>query len=700
MKFLNKHKIIKIYLLLVLSFFLSEVFFRYVMSYQIIDWATYRIFLVFNVLALILALIISLFNKIFERISVIGLTLAVGIYAICQIATFFYLGVFISFGTAGQAGAITEYLGLWFASFTPKYFTVMIGPVLVIIYYIVEMILNHKAKKALALVKKPKRITKKMKALMEAELKSEKKIRLIERIVLGSLILVSCGLFYMSLVYSKMQNPLQLENNKNLFINPSNPNISVNQFGTTVFVILDLKTTIFPVDNVKAETYVNPNLNPQVEVSVDYLRTIDDTAWIELDKNTSNKNYKTLNNYFMNRYITPKNDYTGMFEGKNVIFIMMESVNTLAINEEYFPNLYKIYNEGYAWDNAYSPRNACSTGNNEMSGMVSLYTIYRSCTYNNYKNNKYFESVFNLFNNKGYYTTSYHDYTDAYYYRNTIHPNMGSGKFYDVNKLGIKYNSVYKEWPSDVLLMQKASEIFLNGPQDKPFMAWITTVTSHQPYTVSSEFGDKYLDLYKDTKLPIAVQRYLSKLTEVDKAIGELLRILEENNKLNDTVLVLYADHYPYGIPTNQLQKAFDYSLTENYEIDRTPFIIYNPSITPEKKTQLTSYMNILPTLANLFNLDYDPRLYMGQDLFSETFNNRLVFADGSWQTDIAFYDATNGKIKYYGKETYTNEEIINNNKEIRDMIKMSNLAVTSDYFNYLGDGLKKYAVQTENQEN
>ncbi len=696
MKFINKHRIIKIYLLLILSFFLSEVFFRVAMKFDVLSWPTFRIFLGVNVLALLFSLLISLFNKLFERICVILLSLAVGIYAIVQVASFYYLGVFLSFGTAGQAGAIKEYLGLWLASFKPVYFTVLIGPILVIAYYIFEMIMNRRIKKAQA-NEKPKKLTKKQQKLVEEENKKDKKIRIIERIVLAILVLASCGLFYVTLVNKKMQNPLQLEKNTDLFINPDNPNISVNQFGATVFVILDFKTTLLPVNNTTTQNYVNNCLNLN-NVSVDYLRTFDDTAWNELNDNTKNKNYRLLNEYFMSRQVTPKNDYTGTFEGKNVIFIMMESVNTLAINEEYFPNLYKIYNEGYAWDNAYSPRNACSTGNNEMSGMVSLYTIYRSCTYNNYKNNKYFESVFNLFNNKGYYTTSYHDYTDAYYYRNTIHPNMGSGKFYDVNKLGIKYNAEYKEWPSDVLLMQKASNIFLNGPQDKPFMAWITTVTSHQPYTVGSEFGDKYIDLYKDTKLPVAVQRYLSKLTEVDKAIGELLKILAENNKLEDTVLVLYADHYPYGIATKQLQKAFSYDLTENYEIDRTPFIIYNPGVTPERHTELTSYMNILPTVANLFNLDYDPRLYMGQDLFSETFNNRLVFADGSWQTDKAFYDATNGKIKYYGSETLSREEIINNNLEVKDMIRMSNLAITSNYFDYLGKGLEKYKV-VENSE-
>ncbi len=101
--------------------------------------------------------------------------------------------------------------------------------------------------------------------------------------------------------------------------------------------------------------------------------------------------------------------------------------------------------------------------------------------------------------------------------------------------------------------------------------------------------------------------------------------------------------------------------------------------------------MNIVPTVANLFNLDYDPRLYAGRDVLSEDYPNRIVFADGSWRDEVAFYSATNGSISYYGDEKYNNDYIISVNKEISDMIKMSNTAITTNYFKALYDGKENY---------
>ena len=109
--------------------------------------------------------------------------------------------------------------------------------------------------------------------------------------------------------------------------------------------------------------------------------------------------------------------------------------------------------------------------------------------------------LFNLFNDKGYVTTSMHDFTEWYYYRSTIHKNMGSGKFYGANDLKIKTAGYYGEWPSDVEFFEKAFDIVLNDNSDAPWMTWLTTVTSHQPYSSSSEYGDKYLSLFKNLKV-------------------------------------------------------------------------------------------------------------------------------------------------------------------------------------------------------
>jgi len=332
-----------------------------------------------------------------------------------------------------------------------------------------------------------------------------------------------------------------------------------------------------------------------------------------------------------------------------------------------------------------------------MSGMTSLFTINNSCTANSYQKNTYPYAIFNLFNNAGYETTSFHNYTEHYYARNVYHPNMGSGHYYGVQELGIPYSNVYKEWPSDVELMEKVLDI---TKEQEKFMTWITTVSAHQPYTQSSELGDKHLDLFEDTNYNISTKRYLSKLKEFDLAIGTLIKGLEEQGKLDDTVIVMYADHYPYGLTNSSLNSYFDYNVNVNNEVDRTPFIIYNANTQGEKYNEYTTYMNITPTIANLFDLDYDPRLYAGQDILSPSYENRIIFADGSWQDKLGFYNASNGKITYNEPNTtYDKDELKKINNEIKNRISMSNLAIKTNYFNYLETQIEEHKIKIQASE-
>ena len=431
-------------------------------------------------------------------------------------------------------------------------------------------------------------------------------------------------------------------------------------------------------------------------MNADYTRTIDDTAWKALIENEVNKTYNKLNNYFINRNITPKNEYTGIFEGKNLIVILMESTNEIFINEKEYPTLYKLYTEGFSFRNNYSPRNNCSTGNNEMTSMTSLFTINNTCTANTYKKNVYPEAIFNIFNNKGYTTSSYHDYAEYYYARRTFHPNMGSMAYRNVTELKIPWSSVYEEWPSDTELVEKATPYFIN---EEHFMAYLTTVTPHQPYTVSSEMGDKHLEEFSGYDYSINTKRYMSKLKELDAALKLLLEKLEAAGKLDDTVIAIFADHYPYGLTTKQINQVLPYDVTVNNEVDRTPMVIYN-SATPGKAiTKYTSIIDLLPTLLNMFNMDYDPRLYLGTDIFSNN-HGRTVFADGSWQDDKGYFSATKGNfISKDSENTYTSEELLAINSEINTRQKMSALAIKNDYFNYLFKERSKYVNITSKEE-
>ena len=688
------NSVFKNYILLMLSLFATEIIFRMVVSSPIFDWATVRIFLGVNVISLFFAVVLSLAGRIAGNILSFIISLASSIYAIIQVGFLNYLGVYISFGTSSQAGAVKDYIGDYLASFEWNYFLIFIPTILLLAFYIFF-------DKKIQILKRNDEIDFSDKFDSEERKKVNQKMRVKNRRgdALGSRViaLVVCAIFgfgyFNTLTADFMQNELQLKSTKELFINPDMPNIAIGQFGTNVFVGLDVKTVLFPVNT--EEQVIE--FEKEEQIVSDYTRYIDDSLWELVKQNEKNNTMKTLHNYYSSQEITDKNDYTGMFKDKNLIVIMMESTNTILLNPTYYPNMYKLYTEGWSWDNAYSPRNSCSTGNNEMSGMVSLYTINNSCTANIYKNNKYPQAIFNLFNNAGYTTTSYHNYTEHYYSRKVYHPNMGSGKYYGVQALGIPYSNVYQEWPSDVELVEKVLEI---TKEQEKFMAWLTTVSAHQPYTQSSELGNKHLDLFKNTNYNTSLKRYMSKLKEFDLAIGELIAGLEEQGKLDDTVILMYSDHYPYGLNNSTLNSYFDYEVGTQRSVDRTPFVIYNSQLTPQKFDEYTTFMNIVPTVGNLFDLEYDPRMYAGSDMFSDTYDNRVIFADGSWKDEVAYYNASTGKIYYHNSDViYTTQEIKAINDKIDNKISMSNLAIKKDYFNYLEQQKKKYVIEEEVEE-
>lgn len=283
----------------------------------------------------------------------------------------------------------------------------------------------------------------------------------------------------------------------------------------------------------------------------------------------------------MNRSLSRKNEMTGIFEGKNIILILMESINDVAVlNQEYFPNLYMLYNDGISFRNNFSPRNNCSTGNNELTVLTNMFTINNTCAANIYGDNTYFNAAFNMFKNNGYYTNAFHNYSLMYYNRDEYMPKLGVEKYYEAKDLDISVTDVYGDWPEDSSLFENSQKYYMDN--DK-FFTYFITVSSHQTYNVSSPTGDKYFDKYKKIGYGDDISRYLSKVQILDKALGVLIKQLKDSGKFDDTVLVLFGDHYPYGLTDKALNEYFqknnyEYNVsrnsTDNKNADRTPFII------------------------------------------------------------------------------------------------------------------------------
>ena len=680
MKNLLKNNLIKNYFLLTIFLMLTEILFRIVSNIPIKSLALLRIFIGVNFISILLSFILSWFNKKINNIILLILSFLINLYAFVQIGFNNFIGVYASFNTRSQLGAVTDYIKDFFSSFKITYYVLFIPFILFVLYYIfLDKLTENKINK---------------KFLLKTNIVFEPGIRTITSI----LALTLCSfLYYESLDASFMQNKLQTVSNKDLFKYPSVPSITINQFGILGFGILDTKSLLneAPVNYTYA---INTSTNDNKETNESKKRTVDDTILDKIIENETNPNLNNITNYIKNATITNCNDHTGIFEGKNLIVIMMESANEIIINKDLYPNFYKLYTEGISFKNNFSPRNSCSTGNNEFSGMTGLYTIQNNCTANIYRDNTYFTSIFNLFKNAGYKTSSMHNYTEHYYARSIIHKNLGSDIYYGVQDLGINYYNVYKDWSSDEDFMNAAMDITLNNNATNPYMLWLTTVSSHQPYGVSSEEGDKYLSITENSDYSMELRRYMSKLKTLDNSLGILLERLKASNTLDDTVIVLYGDHYPYGLKNSDINSVLSYDLSD-YEVERTPMVIYNSTIKSEVVDKYSSFVNLTPTVANLFNLDYDPRKYMGTDVFSDEYLNIVAFADGSWKNSEAFYDARTASIKYYTDKTYTTDEIVNINNMVTTKMQVSEAIIRNNYFNYLENAINSYKIAEENKE-
>ena len=253
--------------------------------------------------------------------------------------------------------------------------------------------------------------------------------------------------------------------------------------------------------------------------------------------------------------------------------------------------------------------------------------------------------------------------------------------------MGYKYKACYGGlnincgvWPqSDVEMMEKSIPEYIN---DDKFVTYYMTVSGHLRYTyIGNSMSTKNKKYVIDLPYSEAIQAYLAAQIELDKALELLLKELEENNKLDDTVIAISADHWPYGLKEN-LNDYMSYNnyIDEKFDIHKNSFILWNNKM--EKSVKVTKYassLDILPTILNLFNVEYDSRLLMGRDILSDS-EGLIIFNDRSWITSYGRYDAVTEEFTPY-KENIDSYYVDKINKIVYDKFLMSKLIIENNYY-------------------
>ena len=423
------------------------------------------------------------------------------------------------------------------------------------------------------------------------------------------------------------------------------------------------------------------------------------------------KAFREVSDYYEKRVLSnEKNEYSNVFEGKNVIVIHAESLQTFVLNksfnnQEVTPYLNKMVKEGIFFNNYYSQVGVGTSSDAEFTFSTSLMPSSNGTVFVNYFDREY-QSIQQSFKNHGYYVFSMHGNTGDFWNRATMHKNLGYDKFYskssfDVSEtigLGISDKSFFKQAVSMIK--------DINNKENRPFYGTLITLTNHTPWNDFQLMDDFNVSMTVDIDGQQVVRDYLTDTTlgnylrsvhYMDQALEQFINDLDSEGILDNTVVVIYGDHDAriskkyYNIMNNYdpysdtVLEAGDDGYVEYSEYDyrldkKVPFIIWtkDKKIVSEVSTP-TGMIDAAPILENLFGVEKNP-YQLGHDVLGEKLtDNTVVFVDGSYVTSKIYYNGQNGEFYAINGDVTTEEYVRNNAKYADELIGISNDIIIYD---------------------
>ncbi len=406
---------------------------------------------------------------------------------------------------------------------------------------------------------------------------------------------------------------------------------------------------------------------------------IEDIDLYTLAEEADNAMLQTTDEYLSQVIPTRKNNYTGLLQDYNLITICAESFCPWFISEELTPTLYKLSHTGIIFDNYYGTFQSVTT-NGEYVMCMGLYPdMSRTKTDSSFNvagTNYLPFCLGNALKDKGYQTWAYHDYIGDFYNRNITHANMGYTFKAADSGLDMKI-----DWPSSDLEMMEASvDDYVNS--GGPFHAYYMTFSGHYQYNWDNAMSDKNRDAVRDLPYSEPVKAYIACNLELENALTYLMERLEQAGVANKTCIVLTNDHYPYGLTEEEYNELAGQTLDTTFEKYRNSFICYVPGLSENIMVdEYCSTADILPTLLNLFGVDYDSRLLAGTDVLSGGIH-MAILSDKSFLTKTFRYDAGTETVIPADENITISDELLDAYRlYVDNKFQMSSNIVNSDYY-------------------
>lgn len=481
-----------------------------------------------------------------------------------------------------------------------------------------------------------------------------------------------------------------LPSTKSAYRGTFDADLAVQKFGLLNMEVLDFGYNILGVEQ-EIELVSTGEIVSEEPEEIIYEPNIMDIDFDALLASETDENVKVLHQFFASEEPTYQNEYTGMFEGYNLITITAEGFYPYAIDEELTPTLYKMMNEGFQFTNFYTPIWGVSTSDGEYVGCTGL--LPKSGVWSFYKSGSISMPfcLGNQFEKLGVnIRKAYHNHTYDYYERDISHPNMG----YDYKGLygGLTTEQIAPTWPeSDLQMIEATADEFVTN--EEQFLGYYMTVSGHLEYNKGGNYiANKNWSLVEHLECSDKLKAYYACNIELDRAMEVLLQKLETAGVAEKTVIAISADHYPYGLESDSGDKyqyfneLVGHTVETNFELYKGIFILYNPGMEePIVIDKYSSSVDILPTISNLFNLEYDSRLLMGKDILSDE-EPLVIFVNRSWITDKGRYNANTQTFEVFDEESFSSEEektayVQKINNVVANRFQVSAMILETDYY-------------------
>lgn len=412
---------------------------------------------------------------------------------------------------------------------------------------------------------------------------------------------------------------------------------AVSQFGLHTAVRLEAEYALFGTPQPKLELPTQkgepddtPDDPPAATTPVEYGYNTLDIDFQALADSASDSTLRSMAQYFGSLTPSKKNEYTGLFQGKNLVLITAEAFSPWFISRELTPTLYKLTHEGFVCENYYQPGWGQSTTGGEYAVMTGLLPTWVGSNVSFYAsaNDDMPFALGNQLRALGYRTGAYHDNIYNYYNRDKTHPNLG----YDYQGVGSGLTVTEDgSWPySDLEMVQNTIGDYIDVyvSDGTPFHVYYMTVSGHGSYgwghAMAAKNRAKAQAAYPNASTQ--VQSYVAANLELENALTYLLEQLEAAGIAEDTVICMSADHYPYLLAEpetdyyNELRGVMDSERdTDRY---RNALVLWCGGMeNAVTVTEPCSAVDIVPTLSNLFGLEYDSRLLSGRDVLDKDYD-------------------------------------------------------------------------------